>query len=90
VRWNHPTEGAVKPDEFIADRRGHGRIGTITDQVLGRVGGRRRRGGAMDRVSVNLSSHNLVQVNFASDVEAHLPALAYGPRGCASSSARWR
>ena len=75
VRWNHPVEGAVKPDEFIAIAEAMGLIGTITDQVLGRA-----LAAAADeswrwmdlRVSVNLSAHNLLQVNLAADVEAHL------------------
>ena len=75
VRWNHPVEGAVKPDEFIAIAEAMGLIGTITDQVLGRA-----LAVAADeswrwmdlRVSVNLSAHNLLQVNLAADVEAHL------------------
>jgi EAL domain-containing protein (putative c-di-GMP-specific phosphodiesterase class I) len=84
VRWNHPTEGAVKPDEFIAIAEAMGLIGTITDQVLARA-----LAAAADnswreldlRVSVNLSSHNLMQANFAADVEAHLQRTGVRPAG---------
>ena len=84
VRWNHPVEGAVKPDEFIAIAEAMGLIGTITDQVLGRA-----LAAAADeswrwmdlRVSVNLSAHNLVQVNLAADVEAHLHRAGIRPGG---------
>jgi diguanylate cyclase (GGDEF)-like protein len=84
VRWNHPVEGAVKPDEFIAIAEAMGLIGTITDQVLSRA-----LAAAADecwreldlRVSVNLSAHNLVQANFASDVEAHLLLAGIRPAG---------
>jgi diguanylate cyclase (GGDEF)-like protein len=84
VRWNHPIEGAVKPDEFIAIAEAMGLIGTITDQVLGRA-----LAAAADeswrwmdlRVSVNLSAHNLVQANFARDVEAHLHRAGIRPAG---------
>ena len=84
VRWNHPVEGAVKPDEFIAIAEAMGLIGTITDQVLGRA-----LATAADeswrwmdlRVSVNLSAHNLVQPNLAADVEAHLHRAGIRPGG---------
>ncbi|HWM23070.1 MAG TPA: EAL domain-containing protein, partial [Ilumatobacteraceae bacterium] len=84
VRWNHPVEGAVKPDEFIAIAEAIGLIGIVTDQVLTRAlatsaDASWRR---MDlRVSVNLSADNLVQENFASDVEAHLYRAGIGPAG---------
>jgi diguanylate cyclase (GGDEF)-like protein len=84
VRWHHPVEGAVKPDEFIAIAEAMGLIGTITDQVLGRA-----LATAADeswrwmdlRVSVNLSAHNLVQANLASEVEAHLHRVGIRPGG---------
>ena len=84
VRWNHPVEGAVKPDEFIAIAEAMGLIGTITDQVLGRA-----LATAADeswrwmdlRVSVNLSAHNLVQANLAAEVEAHLHRAGIRPGG---------
>ena len=86
VRWNHPVEGAVRPDEFIAIAEAMGLIGTITDQVLGRA-----LAAAADeswrwmdlRVSVNLSAHNLVQANLA-PTWAHLHELASGA-GCAEA-----
>ena len=61
-----------------------GLIGTITDQVLGRA-----LAAAADeswrwmdlRVSVNLSAHNLLQANFARDVEAHLRRAGILPAG---------
>jgi EAL domain-containing protein (putative c-di-GMP-specific phosphodiesterase class I) len=84
VRWNHPVEGAVKPDEFIAIAEAMGLIGTLTDQVLGRAlaAAAEENWRDMDlRVSVNLSSHSLVQVNFASDVEAHLQRAGIRPAG---------
>ena len=84
VRWNHPVEGAVRPDEFIAIAEAMGLIGTITDQVL-----RRALAAAADeswreldlRVSVNLSNHNLMQENLASDIEAHLRRAGIRPAG---------
>jgi diguanylate cyclase (GGDEF)-like protein len=84
VRWNHPVEGAVRPDEFIAIAEAMGLIGTITDQVL-----RRALAAAADeswreldlRVSVNLSNHNLMQENLASDIEAHLQRAGLRPAG---------
>ena len=84
VRWHHPVEGAVRPDEFIAIAEAMGLIGTVTDQVLGRA-----LAAAADdcwremdlRVSVNLSTHNLVQANLASDIEAHLQRAGLRPAG---------
>ncbi|HEX4983195.1 MAG TPA: EAL domain-containing protein [Ilumatobacteraceae bacterium] len=84
VRWHHPVEGAVRPDEFIAIAEAMGLIGTITDQVI-----RRALAAAGDdswreldlRVSVNLSSHNLMQANLASDIEGHLQRAGLRPAG---------
>jgi EAL domain-containing protein (putative c-di-GMP-specific phosphodiesterase class I) len=74
----------VRPDEFIAIAEAMGLIGTITDQVL-----RRALETAADeswreldlRVSVNLSNHNLMQANLASDIEAHLQRVGLRPAG---------
>jgi diguanylate cyclase (GGDEF)-like protein len=84
VRWDHPIEGAVRPDEFIAIAEAMGLIGTITDQVLGRALAAAAAASwrEMDlRVSVNLSSHNLGQANLAADVEAHLQRAGVRPAG---------
>jgi EAL domain-containing protein (putative c-di-GMP-specific phosphodiesterase class I) len=84
VRWNHPTEGDVKPDEFIAIAEAMGLIGTLTDHVLGRAlaAATDKSWRELDlRVSVNISPKSLVQVNFASDVEAHLHRAGVRPAG---------
>jgi diguanylate cyclase (GGDEF)-like protein len=75
VRWHHPVEGDVKPDEFIAIAEAMGLIGTLTDHVLGRAlaAATEKSWRELDlRVSVNISPKSLLQVNFASEVEAHL------------------
>ncbi len=82
VRWNHPVEGDVKPDEFIAIAEAMGLIGTLTDHVLGRAlaAAADRSWRDMDlRVSVNISPQSLLQVNFASAVEAHLQRAGVRP-----------
>jgi diguanylate cyclase (GGDEF)-like protein len=82
VRWHHPIEGDVKPDEFIAIAEAMGLIGTLTDHVLGRAlaAATDKSWRELDlRVSVNISPQSLVQVNFASDVEAHLHRAGVPP-----------
>jgi diguanylate cyclase (GGDEF)-like protein len=82
LRWNHPVEGPVNPDEFIAIAEAMGLIGTVTDQVLGRALAEAASSRWRDRdlrLSVNISARNLVQVNFASDVERHLHRAGLRP-----------
>lgn len=67
VRWNHPQDGIVFPDQFIGVAEAHGMIDDLTRVVLtGALAQSRlwREAGLMLQVSVNLSMENLVSTDF--------------------------
>jgi diguanylate cyclase (GGDEF)-like protein/PAS domain S-box-containing protein len=77
VRWNHPTRGLVPPDEFIPVAEETGLIMDIGRYVLREACWQtmqwRSLPGAEDLcVSVNVSSHQLYDGHFITDVEASL------------------
>jgi diguanylate cyclase (GGDEF)-like protein/PAS domain S-box-containing protein len=77
VRWNHPTRGLVPPDEFIPMAEETGLIVDIGRYVLREACWQtmqwRTLAGADNLcISVNVSSHQLYDGHFISDVEAAL------------------
>lgn len=73
VRWRHPKDGMVFPDQFIGVAEEHGLIDDLTRTVLNgalRQSRRWRDGGYSWRVAVNLSMDNLVSLNFLDDILA--------------------
>jgi diguanylate cyclase (GGDEF)-like protein len=75
VRWNHPTRGTVRPDEFIPVAEHTGLIRPLTlfvlDEALGALN-RWRTAGHTLRMSVNLSARSLLQPALVDDVAALL------------------
>lgn len=78
VRWQHPDDGLVFPDQFIGVAEEHGLIDALTRRVLGDALAQARRWGAAGlalRVAVNVSMDNLVRLDFAdfvaSEVDRH-------------------
>lgn len=72
VRWQHPTRGAIRPDDFIPHAEEHGRLADLTDRVLdlaiaGTV--RLRREGHELGVAVNVSTDLLKVATLAATVE---------------------
>ena len=68
VRWQHPQDGLVFPDQFIAIAEEHGVIDDLTRAVLTGALGQARQwadGGLNLHVSVNVSMDNLVTLDFA-------------------------
>jgi diguanylate cyclase (GGDEF)-like protein len=64
VRWHHPRYGDVPPEDFISLAEQIGRIGSLTDHVLGLALDRCRRWLDQDiaiSVAVNLSARCLVE-----------------------------
>jgi len=58
-RWNHPEKGAIAPGDFILAAEQSGRIGKLTDYVLGhsiKAAARINRRGIPFSVAVNLSA----------------------------------
>lgn len=71
VRWRHPRDGLVLPDQFIALAEQHGLIDQLTQVVLGSALAQARRwrdAGLSLRVAVNLSMDNLISLNFLEEV----------------------
>jgi EAL domain-containing protein (putative c-di-GMP-specific phosphodiesterase class I)/CheY-like chemotaxis protein len=73
VRWNHPRNGMVGPDHFIALAEECGAIGPLTDWVLSsalRQMARWQAAGLDIQLSVNISMENLNAPDFARRVAA--------------------
>lgn len=71
VRWQHPDDGLVFPDQFIGTAEEHGLIDDLTRQVLGLALRQARQwqdAGLELRVSVNVSMDNLATLDFADHV----------------------
>jgi len=67
VRWRHPKDGMVLPDQFIGIAEEHGLINELTRVVLtGALAQSKiwQDAGLSLRVAVNLSMDNLVSLNF--------------------------
>ena len=68
VRWRHPTDGLVMPDDFIGVAEDNGLIDDLTRVVLVAAIEQSRRWrdeGLKLRVAVNVSMHNLARLDFA-------------------------
>jgi diguanylate cyclase (GGDEF)-like protein len=75
VRWEHPTRGHIRPDEFIPVAEHTGLIRPLTLFVLDEAlaaSDRWRQAGHSLRVSVNLSARSLLQSTLIEDVAALL------------------
>ncbi len=72
VRWRHPQQGLIPPDQFISLAEETGLIKPLTDWVLEHAmcqSTRWRRNGLQIPVSVNLSARNLHDRNLIEKVE---------------------
>lgn len=71
VRWQHPEDGLVFPDQFIDTAEEHGLIDDLTHHVLDmalRQARQWRDAGLALQVSVNISMDNLASLDFADHV----------------------
>lgn len=83
VRWLHPKNGIVYPDQFIGVAEEHGLIDDLTRVVL--MGALTqvkawKDKGLMLQVSVNVSFDNLTSLDFADFVEAEAAAARVAPQ----------
>jgi EAL domain-containing protein (putative c-di-GMP-specific phosphodiesterase class I)/FixJ family two-component response regulator len=81
VRWHHPQDGMVFPDQFIGVTEAHGLIDDLTRVVLtGALAQAKvwQEAGLVLRVAVNVSMDNLVSLDFP-DFVAGLAAKAGVP-----------
>ncbi len=82
VRWMHPEEGLVFPDQFISIAEEHGLIDELTRVVLSgalRDGKRWRDEGMPLRVAVNVSMDNLTKLDFADYVLSEVLSSGFPP-----------
>ncbi len=82
VRWRHPQDGMVFPDQFIGVAEAHGLIDDLTRAVLDGALAQIRRweeAGLMLRVAVNVSMDNLTLLDFADFVAAQTAAAGVSP-----------
>lgn len=73
VRWAHPSDGLVFPDQFIAAAEEHGLINQLTDAVMTNTLRQTRQWqeeGFEINVAVNVSMDNLATVEFPDRVAA--------------------
>ncbi|MDP1652535.1 MAG: EAL domain-containing response regulator [Rhodocyclaceae bacterium] len=78
VRWRHPVDGMVFPDQFIGVAEAHGLIDDLTRVVLAAALAQSRAWrdtGLALRVAINVSMNNLAALDFA-DFVADLTASA--------------
>jgi EAL domain-containing protein (putative c-di-GMP-specific phosphodiesterase class I) len=71
VRWRHPVDGIVFPDQFIGVAEAHGLIDDLTRAVLSGAFAQAKvweDAGLMLRVAVNLSMDNLSNLGFFDEV----------------------
>jgi EAL domain-containing protein (putative c-di-GMP-specific phosphodiesterase class I)/FixJ family two-component response regulator len=81
VRWRHPQDGMVFPDQFVGVTETHGLIDDLTRVVLAGALAQAKvwqEAGLVLRVAVNVSMDNLVSLNFP-DFVAGLAAKAGVP-----------
>jgi len=81
VRWRHPQDGIVFPDQFIGVAEAHGFIGDLTRAVLAGALAQARvwqESGMLLQVAVNLSMDDLASLDFL-DVVIGLAAKAGVP-----------
>ncbi|HEY8707686.1 MAG TPA: EAL domain-containing protein [Burkholderiaceae bacterium] len=82
VRWRHPTDGTVFPDQFIGVAEEHGLIDDLTAVVLRAALSQARlwRGAGLAlRVAVNVSMDNLASLDFPDFVAAQAAAAGVSP-----------
>lgn len=83
VRWRHPTDGLVFPDQFIGVAEEHGLIDDLTRVVLcaalAQAAAWRQLGLSL-RVAINISMDNLTSVDFVHFVSAATVAAGVAPQ----------
>ena len=83
VRWRHPVDGMVYPDQFIGIAEEHGLIDDLTRVVLTAAAAQARawqQAGQRLRVAVNVSMDNLASVAFANFVSGVALASGVAPQ----------
>lgn len=83
VRWNHPQDGWVFPDQFVGVAERHGLIDPLTRVVLRAAleqSQRWRAGGLPLTIAVNVSVDNLASLDFADFVAREAQQAGVAPQ----------
>jgi EAL domain-containing protein (putative c-di-GMP-specific phosphodiesterase class I) len=83
LRWNHPRDGELPPERFIALAEECGLIDTMTDWVVGtalRQVARWQAGGSSVPVSINVSMSSLASPGFARRLGERVRACSVAPK----------
>ena len=83
VRWRHPVDGLVYPDQFIGVAEEHGLIDELTMTVLRAALTHARRWRDMElalRIAINVSMDNLASLDFPDVVAAQVLAAGVAPQ----------
>ncbi len=84
VRWRHPQDGIVFPDQFIGLAEEHGLIDDLTRTVVGEAFAQTKTwqdSGLRLRVAINISMDNLATLAFADYMIAAAAAAGIAPGG---------
>lgn len=83
VRWRHPSDGLVMPEQFISVAEAHGLIDKLTRTTLSSALAQAaawRHGGLPLSVAVNLSMDNLASVDFTDFIVNEASTSGIAPR----------
>lgn len=83
VRWQHPQDGMVFPDQFIGVAEANGLIDDLTRVVMDGAFAQIRlwdQAGLKLKVAINVSMDNLTSLNFADSVAAKATAAGVSPQ----------
>lgn len=76
IRWHHPVEGFISPDEFITVAEQTGNINRLGDWVLNAVTSQisewQAKGLVVPRIAINTSSHQFKDENLAQTIATAL------------------
>jgi len=84
VRWRHPQDGLVFPDQFVNVAEQHGLIDALTRVVVVNALGTLRRwrdAGIELRLAINLSMDNLSSLDFVDFMVDQVAAAGVAPQG---------
>jgi len=82
VRWQHPTDGLVYPDQFLGEATKYGLLTALTRGVLQRAVEDAKRWAAAGHalhVSVNVTMDDIASLHFPDEVEACVLAHGIAP-----------
>jgi len=83
VRWFHETRGFIPPDDFIPLCEQTGRIHLLTSWITAKASvvlERWRSEGNMTRLAINLSAHDLTDINFPEQLRGSVAAAGITPQ----------